>query len=112
VGGSPSPSDINLTWENNVIDGGTIDINSSVNLYDDYNDNGGHQGLYATNATFGSHDIMNMDPLYVNFSGNDFHLTLASPVANAALPGLVPGMTSMGAYQAPFQSSRRIRLSP
>jgi hypothetical protein len=101
VGGSPSPSDIKLTWENNIVDGGTVNINASVNWYDDYNDNGGHQQLYATNVTFGSHDIMNMDPLYVNFPGSDYHLTLGSPVANAGLPGLVPGMTSMGAYQAP-----------
>jgi hypothetical protein len=44
---------------------------------------------------------MNVDPLDVNFTGNDFHLTLGSPVANAGLPGLVSGVTSMGAYQAP-----------
>jgi hypothetical protein len=41
---------------------------------------------------------MNLDPLYVNFGGNDFHLTVGSPVANTGLPALVGGMTSMGAY--------------
>lgn len=101
VGGSPSPGDIKLTWENNIQDGGTVDINAGVNWYDDYNDCGGHQGQYATNATYGSHDIMNLDPLYANFGGNDFHLTVGSPVANTGLPGLVSGMTSMGAYSAP-----------
>jgi hypothetical protein len=101
VGGSPSPGDIKLTWENNIQDGGTVDINAGVNWYDDYNDCGGHQGQYATNATYGSHDIMNLDPLYVNFGGNDFHLTVGSPVANTGLPALVGGMTSMGAYSAP-----------
>jgi len=98
VGGSPSPGDIKLTWENNIQDGGTVDINAGINWYDDYNDCGGHQGQYSTNATYGSHDIMNLDPLYVNFGGHDFHLTTGSPVANTGLPGLVPGMTSMGAY--------------
>jgi hypothetical protein len=43
---------------------------------------------------------MNVDPLYVNFT-DDFHLTSGGPVANAGLPGLVSGVTSMGAYQAP-----------
>jgi hypothetical protein len=93
VGGSPSPGDIKITWENNIMDGGTVDINSG--------DCGGHQGQYATNTTYGSHDIMNLDPLYVNFWGKDFHLTTGSPVANTGLLGLVSGMTSMGAYQAP-----------
>jgi len=101
VGGSPAPGDIKLTWENNIMDGGTVDINSGVNWYDDYNDCGGHQGQYATNATYGSHDIMDMDPMYVNFTGKDFQLTAGSPVANAGLPALVPGMTSIGAYEAP-----------
>jgi hypothetical protein len=101
VGGFPSPGDIKLTWENNIMDGGTVNIHSGVNWYDDYNDCGGHQGQYATNATYGSHDLINLDPMYVGFTVADFHLATTSPVADTGLPGLVSGMTSMGAYAVP-----------
>jgi hypothetical protein len=36
--------------------------------------------------------------MYVNFSSNDFHLTVGSPMANTGLPGLVSRITSTGAY--------------
>lgn len=98
VGGSGAPDDITMTWENNITDGGTVDINSAVKWTGDYNDDGGHQGQYATNVTLGSHDLIDVDPLYVNFTGDDFHLQAGSPVANAGLPGLDNDMTSMGAY--------------
>jgi hypothetical protein len=98
VGGSGAPGDIMVTWENNITDGGTVDINSAVNWTGDYNDDGGHQGQYATNVTSGSHDLIDVDPLYVDFTGSDFQLQTGSPVANAGLPGLDNDMTSMGAY--------------
>ena len=101
VGGSGAPGDITITWKNNITDGGTVDINSAVNWTGDYNDDGGHQGQYATNVTPGSHDMINVDPMYVSFAGYNFQLLAASPVGNTGLAGLVDGMTSMGAYSAP-----------
>jgi hypothetical protein len=101
VGGTGSPSDITVTWENNITDGGTVDISTGVKWMGDYNDDGGHQGQYATSVTSGSHDLINFDPLYVSFSGNNFQLQTGSPVATTGLPGMDYGMTSMGAYAAP-----------
>ena len=109
VGGSFSPSYITITWEDNIIDGGTEVVDAGVKWTGDYNDDGGHQGLYATNVSPGSHDLslaLNplsiIDPGYMNFTGNNFHpASCSSPVASAGLPGLVSGMTSMGAYSAP-----------
>jgi len=101
VGGTGSPSDITVTWENNITDGGTVDISTGVKWMGDYNDDGGHQGQYATSVTSGSHDMINVDPLYVSFSGNNFQLQTGSPVATTGLPGLDNGMSSMGAYAAP-----------
>jgi hypothetical protein len=100
IGGS-AVGDIKVTWENNITDGGTFDVKSGVNWYGDYNDNGGHQGQYATTVTPGSHDVSNIDPAYVNFAGKDFHLSSGSPVGYAGLPGMDYGMFSMGAYSAP-----------
>jgi hypothetical protein len=42
--------------------------------------------------------MLNADPMYVNFGGNNFQLQPGSPVANTGLPGLDNGMVSMGAY--------------
>jgi hypothetical protein len=100
VGGSAGDiGDISVTWENNITDGGTVDINSAVVWMGDYNDDGGYQGQYATNVTPGSHDMSNVNPLYVNFTGDNFELQSTSPIADAGLPGLDNDMMSMGAYQ-------------
>jgi chitodextrinase len=101
IGGSGAVGDIKVTWENNITDGGTFNVNPGVNWYGDYNDNGGHQRQYATNVTPGSHDVSNVDPGYVSFAAHDFHLLSTSPVAYSGLPGMDYGMFSMGAYSAP-----------
>jgi hypothetical protein len=101
VGGSGAPADITVTWENNITDGGTVDVNPAVGWTGDYNDDGGHQGQYSTNVTPGSHDLVNVDPFYINFQGNNYQLQSDSPVSHAGLPGLDNDMTSLGAYPAP-----------
>ena len=92
--------DSTVTFINGIIDGGIANVNALVNLTENHNDCGGHQGkagAYSNFSCANAGDLINVDPLYTNFAGNNFTLTVGSPLHNAGLAGTGTGLTSIGA---------------
>ena len=93
-----------LDAENNIFDGGNIGWHRSgggpgcAGKTYDYNDTGGKQRNNSIDITTGAHDLMNVDPLYNNFGGNDFHIRAKSPVGSAGRSDLLKPSNSIGAY--------------
>ena len=72
-----------LTIENNIFDGGGINLGScSISTWD-YNDKFGTSG-----GPSGSHDV-SIDPLFVNPGSLDFHLQSGSPVLNSGFSSIL-----------------------
>ncbi len=104
VGGSGNNADQTFIAKNNICEGGTASASAGVNLTWDFNDDGGHQGKSSSYSgiSTGAHDLVNIDPGYVNFAGNNYLLALpTSPVATAGQPFLVDSLTAMGYVNAP-----------
>jgi hypothetical protein len=78
-----------LTIENNILDGGGINLGSCSVTWD-YNDKYGTSG-----GPSGAHDA-NADPLFVSPGTMDFHLQSGSPVLNGGNSSIL-GLTFMGA---------------
>jgi hypothetical protein len=79
-----------LNVQNNILDGGGMNMGTNCLLTWDYNDKYGTSG-----GGSGSHD-MSVNPLFVNPSTMDFHLQSGSPVLNDANSSIL-NLTFMGA---------------
>jgi hypothetical protein len=87
-----------MTVANNILDGGQVKVSGGCDIAWNYNDDGGSLGKGSySGVTTGSHDVSNMNPLYVNISGLDAHLQAASPVLDAGESSLIADVTWMGA---------------
>lgn len=85
---SCSAANFTFTVENNIIDGGKVDMHSGCNIAWNYNDDGGSQGLSVfdindTNytAAYGANDLYDANPLFVAATNNppNFALKATSP---------------------------------
>jgi hypothetical protein len=94
-----------LDIRNNILDGGAIDIHGGCSVRWDYNDDGGSQHFSRVDVNgsskmpIGPHDLLNVNPHFVDAEHADFHLKSNSLVIGKGLANLVDSMNDMGAYQ-------------
>ena len=72
------------------------DYCGEISLWD-YNDDGGSQG-YVRMAVTGSHDLIGVNPEYINVNGGNFHLQSGSRCIGAGQAALTPGNNDIGAF--------------
>jgi Big-like domain-containing protein len=98
TGGDSSCGDVTLDVRNNIFDTAFTYYNGHgcTTPYWDYNDDGGTHS-WAHGPT-GPHDMVGVDPMYVNAGSQNFKLQSASPCLGAGVSGLPSGLSNMGAW--------------
>jgi hypothetical protein len=90
---------------NNIFDGASnysVFVSSGFSsISEDYNNIGGMQGnpgFKLDDSVKGRHDLLNVDPHYVNAVTHDYRLQPGSPCIHAGLPVPGRGLSNVGAY--------------
>jgi hypothetical protein len=98
TGGDWTCGDVTLDVRNNIFDTAFTFYNGHNCMTPnwDYNDDGGTH-LWAQGPT-GSHDLIGVNPMYVNAGSQNFRLQSGSPCIGAGVSGLLSGLSNIGAW--------------
>jgi len=98
TGGDPTCGKVSIDVHNNIFDTVSTyyDGHNCTTPTWDYNNDGASQG--PVSGPNGSHDLNGVDPLYVDATSHDYHLSLSSLCIGAGLIGLTLDNLDMGAF--------------